>query len=45
MDEVKVKRWYENGLWTEKMVRNAVVKKKLTPEQYERITGNKYEVA
>lgn len=42
MDESKVKRWYENGLWTEKMVKNAVKKGKLTVEQYERITGKEF---
>lgn len=26
----KIKRWYQQGLWTEAMVRNAVVKGKLT---------------
>ena len=26
----KIKRWYKQGLWTEAMVRHAVVKGKLT---------------
>ena len=43
MDVERLKRWYESGLWTDKMVRTAVVKKKLTPEQYAEITGKPYE--
>lgn len=35
----KIKRWYEQGLWTKAMVANAVVKGVLTPEQYGQITG------
>lgn len=33
----KIKRWYEQGLWTAEMVRNAVVKGKLTEEEYREI--------
>ena len=29
----KIKKWYKQGLWTEKMVRNAVEKGVLTEEQ------------
>ena len=29
----KIKRWYNQGLWNEKMVRNAVEKGVLTEEQ------------
>ena len=29
----KIKRWYQQGLWTEAMVRNAVAKGKLTEEE------------
>ena len=43
MDVARVKHWYDNGLWTDKMVRNAVAKKKLTPEQYKEITGKPYD--
>lgn len=38
----KIKRWYEQGLWTKQMVANAVKKGVLTPEQYEEITGEAY---
>lgn len=33
-----IKRWYEAGLWTEQMVRNAVEKGKLTQAQFALIT-------
>lgn len=39
----KIKKWYEQGLWTKAMVVNAVQKGVLTPEQYEDITGEAYE--
>ena len=29
----KIKKWYEQGLWTEAMVKNAVAKGVLTEEQ------------
>lgn len=29
----KIARWYKQGLWTAKMVQNAVVKGKLTKEE------------
>lgn len=35
----KIKKWYAQGLWTRKMVANAVAKGALTAEQYENITG------
>lgn len=38
----KIKKWYEQGLWTAEMVRNAVVKGKLTEKEYERITSESY---
>lgn len=38
----KIKRWYEEGLWTKAMVRNAVRKGKITAEQYEEIVGEPY---
>lgn len=38
----KIKKWYKQGLWTTEMVRNAVDKGVLTPEQYREITGNTY---
>lgn len=38
----KIKKWYEEGLWTKAMVRNAVKKGKITDEQYEEIIGEPY---
>lgn len=35
----KIKAWYKFGLWTKEMVRNAVVKGKLTEEEYREIVG------
>ena len=35
----KIKKWYEQGLWTAKMVRNAVIKGKLTEDEYREIVG------
>ena len=37
-----VKKNYEKGLWTKQLVRMAVRKGVITPEQYEEITGDKY---
>lgn len=39
----KIKKWYESGMWTKKMVRNAVIKGKITEEEYTEITGEEYE--
>lgn len=39
----KIKKWYESGMWTKKMVRNAVIKGKITEEEYTEITGEAYE--
>lgn len=38
----KIKKWYEQGLWTIAMVRNAVTKCKLTAAEYTEITGEDY---
>lgn len=38
----KVKDYYERGLWSKEMARNAVVKGKITTEEYEIITGESY---
>jgi len=38
----KIKKWYDDGMWTKTMVRNAVVKGRITPEQYKEIVGEKY---
>ena len=39
----KVKQYYDWGLWTVEMIKNAVVKQKITPEQYKEITGLDYQ--
>ena len=39
----KIKKWYESGMWTKKMVRNAVLKGKITEDEYTKITGEAYE--
>mgnify|MGYP001183420465 FL=1 len=38
----RIKKYYDAGLWTEKMVGNAVTKKKITSDQYKEITGDDY---
>ncbi|SDN79404.1 XkdX family protein [Acetanaerobacterium elongatum] len=38
-----VKKNYDNSLWNRKMVKVAVVKGVITPEEYKKITGEKYE--
>ena len=38
----KIKYYYDNGLWTEKMVRDAVRKGKITAAEFTEITGFKY---
>lgn len=40
----RIKNYYEKGLWTAEMTANAVVKNKITPEEYKEITGNEYKV-
>ena len=35
----KIKAWYKFGMWTKEMVRNAVVKGKLTEDEYREIVG------
>lgn len=39
----RVKGYYDAGLWNKTMVRNAVVKGWITAEEYEVITGERYE--
>lgn len=39
----KVKRYYDKGLWTKAMVRDAVIHGWITPEEYLEITGEPYE--
>lgn len=38
----KVKNYYDSGLWTIKMVRQAVIKHWITAEEFEIITGQPY---
>lgn len=38
----KIKKYYDEGLWNKEMVRNAVIKEKITPEEYAEITGEPY---
>ena len=35
----KIRLWYEQGLWSKQMVKNAVDKGLITAEQYAEITG------
>ena len=35
----RIKKWYEQGLWTAEMVRNAVIKGTLTEEEYRDMIG------
>ncbi len=37
-----VKKYFDKGLWTEQMVRNAVVKAWITEEEFFDITGVEY---
>lgn len=39
---MKVKKWYDSGEWPKKWVRNAVGMGKITPAEYELITGEPY---
>lgn len=38
----KVKGYYDNGLWGETRVKNAVVKNWITKAEYKEITGETY---
>ena len=38
----KIKMYYEQGLWDEQRVRDAVAKGVITPEQFREITGKDY---
>jgi hypothetical protein len=38
----KVLYWYRAGMWDIKKVRNAVVKKWITEEEFKEITGEEY---
>lgn len=39
----KVKFYYERGLWDIERVKNAVIKGKITVEQFKEITGQDYD--
>lgn len=38
----KIAFWFRNGIWSETMVRNAVVKKVISVDDYKEITGQEY---
>lgn len=38
----KVKRYYDEGLWSKRQVHDAVVKGWITAQEYETITGEPY---
>lgn len=38
----KVKKWYDELIWTLTMVKNAVLKKKITSDEYHEITGEDF---
>jgi uncharacterized XkdX family phage protein len=38
----KIKQYYNDGLWTKEWVRNAVVKGKITKDEYREIVGEAY---
>ena len=37
-----IKKNYDRGLWSKQMVKTAVVRGVITPEQYKEITGEDY---
>lgn len=43
LDFDTIKDYYDRKLWTKQMVHMAVVKKRITAEQYQEITGEAYE--
>lgn len=38
----QIKTWYDSGLWSVSRVHNAVLKGKITPAEFEQITGLPY---
>lgn len=38
----KIKEYYDKGLWNDEMVKNAVIKGKITQDEYKEITGIEY---
>ena len=45
LDFNKIRSYYDRGLWTAPMVANAVIKGKITSEEYTTITGLDYVAA
>lgn len=39
----KIKKWFERGLWTKRMVKDAVKKHKITAKEYEIIIEEVYD--
>jgi hypothetical protein len=39
----RIKYYYDKGLWNKEMVKNAVIKGKITKEEYKNITNEDYE--
>lgn len=39
---LQIKEWYEQGRWSKKKVGDAVIKGKITAEEYQLITGEEY---
>lgn len=39
----KIDNYYKEGLWTIEMIKNAVIRNKITEEQFKEITGQDYE--
>lgn len=37
----KIKKWYDDGMWTKEMVYNAYLKGKITEAEYKKIVGEK----
>lgn len=42
-DFLKIKEYYDNGLWSKERVKNMVTKGIITKDEYEEIVGDKYE--
>ncbi|MCY8934329.1 XkdX family protein [Bacillus atrophaeus] len=40
----RIKKFYNEGLWTKEMVHDVVAVGRITPEQYEEITGEPYKL-
>ena len=38
----RIKKWYDEGNWSLRMVRDAVIKSKITATEFEEITGEPY---